>query len=91
MRVLDMDGGVCMGRPGSNNVCSGQGGAHGSGACWRAGSLTLGRLKQLCERLFGLPAARQALAVAGAGGAAARPLDGGDDRDLAFLGLQVGS
>jgi len=68
----------------------GQAGAHGSGACRRAGSLTLGRLKQLCERLFRLPAARQALAVAGAGGAAARPLDGGDDRDLAFLGLQVG-
>ncbi len=68
----------------------GQAGAHGSGACRRAGSLTLGRLKQLCERLFRLPAARQALAVAGAGGAAARPLDGGDDRDLVFVGLQVG-
>ena len=54
----------------------------------RAGTLTLGRLKLLCERLFGLPAARQALSAA-AGGGAARPLDGAPDRDLAFLGLQA--
>ena len=53
-----------------------------------AGTLTLGRLKQLCERLFSLPAARQALSVA-AGGGAARALDGAPDRDLAFLGLQA--
>lgn len=53
-----------------------------------AGTLTLGRLKLLCERLFALPAARQALSVAGGGGAA-RALDAAPDRDLAFLGLQA--
>ena len=53
-----------------------------------AGTLTLGRLKQLCERLFALPAARQALSMA-AGGGAARALDAAPDRDLAFLGLQA--
>jgi hypothetical protein len=50
------------------------------------------KLKALCERLFRLPAGRQALQVrARAGDAPARPLGGSDDWDLAALDLQATS
>lgn len=48
------------------------------------------KLKALCERLFRLPAARQALQLRGAGGGALpHSLGGSDDWDLASLDLQA--
>lgn len=55
-----------------------------------AGSLTVGKLKLLCERLFKVPAARQALFLK-AGGENPMPDNIGHDdaRELAFFSVEV--
>ena len=57
--------------------------------CARAGSMQVRKLKLLCERLFRLPAAQQALRVPDQDG---QPCSNGaieDDKELAALDLQV--
>lgn len=54
-----------------------------------AESMTIRRLKQLCERLFRLPANQQAISVACPPDAAPRSLGHMDDASLASLGLEV--
>lgn len=56
-----------------------------------AGSLEVGKLKLLCQRLFKVPAARQALFLK-AGGENPMPDNIGEDdsRDLTFFSVEVG-
>lgn len=55
-----------------------------------AGSLTVGKLKMLCERLFKVPAARQALFL-NAGGENPMPDNIGQDdaKELMFFSVEV--
>jgi len=57
-----------------------------------AGSLEVGKLKLLCQRLFKVPAARQALFLK-AGGENPMPDNIGEDdsRDLMFFSIEVGN
>ncbi len=59
---------------------------------WLAGSLEVGKLKLLCQRLFKVPAARQALFLK-AGGENPMPDNIGEDdsKDLMFFSVEVGS
>ena len=55
-----------------------------------AGSITVGALKQLCERLFRMPVVRQALFVAAPGDPLPDSIGEDDSQNLSFFNVQVG-
>eukprot|EP00884_Botryococcus_braunii_P020395 jgi/Botrbrau1/7039/Bobra.0165s0062.1 len=55
------------------------------------GTMTLGNLKVLCERLFGLPVAHQVMYLRASTDPVPQPLGEDDLRDLSYLGVEDGN